>query len=67
MSPCVRVTGRSRSTKKSWKTFSSENPVPSAPACVEARTAMRHVVIESASGIAMVAFPSPLVSISGLM
>ncbi len=66
-SPWVSVTGRSRSTKKSWKTFRLDVPLPSAPCVVEAIMAMRQVVMESASGMAMLAMPFPSVMISGLM
>ena len=66
-SPWVRVTGRSRSTKKSWKTLRLPVPVPSAPDWVEASMAMRQVVMESAMGMDMVALPLASVSISGLM
>ena len=44
-----------------------EVPLPSAPCVVEAIIAICHVVIESASGIAMLAMPSLSVMISGLM
>ncbi len=44
-----------------------EVPLPSAPRAVDAIMAMRHVVIESAIGIEMLARPSRSVTISGLM
>ena len=66
-SPCVRVTGRSRSAKKSWKTLRLEVPLPNAPWVVEASMAMCQVVMESAMGMAMVAAPFLSVMISGLM
>src|SRR5258706_8629726 len=44
-----------------------EVPLPSAPRVVEAIIDIRHVVIESASGIVMLAMPSLSVMISGLM
>jgi len=66
-SPWVRVTGRSRSAKKSWKTLRLEVAEPSAPEGVDASIAMRQVVMESAMGISMLALPLPSVMISGLM
>ena len=66
-SPCVSVTGRSRSTKKSWKTFRLDVALPSAPCVVEASIAIRHVVMESAMGMVMLAAPFWSVMISGLM
>src|SRR6185436_7439862 len=66
-SPWVRVTGRSRSTKKSWKTFRLDVPVPSAPRVVDASMDIRQVVIESARGMLILARPSESVMISGLM
>jgi hypothetical protein len=66
-SPWVSVTGRSRSTKKSWKTFRLDTALPSAPCVVEATIAIRQVVMESASGMAMLAAPFWSVTISGLM
>ena len=63
----MTVTGRSRSTKKSWNTLMLELLLPSAPCAVDAIIAIRHVVIESASGIVVLATPSLSVMISGLM
>ena len=44
-----------------------EVPEPSAPDRVEASIAMRQVVIESATGIEMLALPFASVMISGLI
>lgn len=44
-----------------------EVPLPSAPRAVDASIAMRQVVMESASGMEMVAEPEASVTISGLM
>ena len=44
-----------------------EEAEPSAPDCVEASMAMRHVVMESAMGMEISALPLPSVRISGLM
>jgi len=55
--PWVSVSGRSRTTKKSLKDLKEAVPPPSAPWIVEAIIAIRQVVIESASGIEIVAAP----------
>ncbi len=64
-SPWVSETGRSMSTKKSWKTRMPRVAEPSRPSWVEARAVSRQVVMLSAMGISSDTKPPSSVRTSG--